>query len=106
MYFDIKETLQFIVCVLGIAIIGGIYFIGWYLKIGRKKVNLIKDATSALLRAEMLQIANECRKRHYTTLEDMRSFEACYKPYHAMGFNDVGDKLHKEMQDLPLKSHD
>ena len=104
MDFSATDALQFIVGVLFVALLAVLYFIGWYLKVGRKKTKLIKDATAALLRSQMLQICNECKKRGFTTIEDMHSFQCCYKPYHALGFNDVGDKLNREMQALPFKS--
>ena len=105
MDFNPTEALQFIVGVIFFALMGGLYFLGWYLKVGRKKIGLIKDATSALLSAQMLQICNECKRRGSTTIEDLHAFQCCYKPYHALGFNDVGDKLNKEMQELPLKEN-
>ncbi|MCF0140952.1 MAG: hypothetical protein HUJ78_02870 [Mogibacterium sp.] len=103
---DFEQLLAFIIVILSLFIVMLVYLFVWYEKFGKKKLQTFKDAAAALLKAQMLNIYNECNKKGYTTTADLQSFESCYKPYHDMGLNDVGDKLHESMKALPMKTEE
>ena len=98
------QILRIILCLA--VVIAGVefYIFVWFFKKGYKNLKLITDATASLLRSEMLHIYNECDRRGWTTPEEIRAFEACYKPYHAFGYNDVGDKLNEALKRLPMQT--
>lgn len=64
---------------------------------------LIKQGMGALLQVRLIYECQRMLKQGFTTFEDLEVLENLYRPYHAMGFNGAGTRLHQKCLELPLK---
>lgn len=78
------------------------YFIGAFKKVKRSS-KAEKDALGALLRNAMFKIHEEYRDANEVPANVQEEMDNLYKPYHELGFNSVGTKIHDEIMKKPTK---
>lgn len=78
------------------------YFIGAFKKVKRSS-KAEKDALGALLRNAMFKIHEEYRDATEVPANVQEEMDNLYKPYHELGFNSVGTKIHDEIMKKPTK---
>lgn len=64
---------------------------------------LLKLSIQALLRAQIVDIYNRCKKQGFCELYEKDNLSNLYKYYHSLGLNGVMDSIYKEIMSLPDK---
>lgn len=67
-----------------------------------KDVGFLKEGTQAVLRNDLIQIADEWLPRGYCPLHIRQTFENTYVQYHNLGENGVMNGIRKQLLALPL----
>ena len=67
-----------------------------------KDVGFLKEGTQAVLRNDLIQIADEWLLKGYCPLHVRQTFENTYKQYHNLGENGVMNGIRKQLLDLPF----
>ena len=94
-----KEIAQFIIAI--ITIIGTIITAFRFIHKGQKNQ---RDGTVALLHDRIYQVCNFYIDREWVTVNDLRNLDYMYRPYHAMGGNDICTELVDRCKKLPIKT--
>ena len=68
----------------------------------KKDVAVLKEGTQAVLRNDLIQIADEWLPKGYCPLHVRQTFENTYSKYHNLGENGVMNGIRKQLLDLPL----
>lgn len=63
-----------------------------------------KDGLQAILQELLYQLARECFKKGYKTLEEGINFKHMYNSYHTLGANGVMDNVKEKFDALPFES--
>lgn len=66
-----------------------------------KDLTLLKDGNQALLRAKLYNLAEDCTKKGFATIDEKNNFENIYQKYHLLGVNGVMDGVRAEFLKLP-----
>jgi len=100
-----KDVAQLIVS--AIAIIGALATVFKLISKGQKKQQeqseLIKNANLALLHDRLYQNCNFYISRKWITSNDLRNLDYMYKPYHALGGNDICTVLVDRCKSLEIR---
>lgn len=75
----------------------------WYMqkRFGDKSAH--KRAITVMLRHELKDIYNHCKKDGHVTQDDLEEFEDIYNIYHDLGGNGIATKWHNNMLEMEVK---
>lgn len=71
------------------------------LKKSQTDTDLLKLSIQALLRSQIIDIYNRCKKLGYCELYEKDNLSNLYKYYHSLGLNGVMDGIYKDVMNLP-----
>lgn len=69
------------------------------LKMVKKEQTAEREALGALLRHDMFQIYKLYKDEAEIPKDIQEEMHSLWQPYHALGFNHMGDKIHDEIMD-------
>ena len=99
------EFLQILPTILSSLVVALTIFISkWVTKrlaTSQNDTELLKLSIQALLRAQLVDIYNRCRKQGFCELYEKDNASNIYKYYHSLGLNGVMDKIYQEVMSLP-----
>lgn len=68
-----------------------------------RREKAIQDGVCALLRTELQRMHEVYVKRGAISSQDFSMFQSVYKPYHALGGNDIATVYLDDIQQLPIR---
>lgn len=72
------------------------------IKASKEHEKALEDGMKSLLRDRILQLARECIRKGYATLEERENFEAMYESYKSLGGNGVIEDVAEQFHELPI----
>lgn len=94
-------TEYWVLWLMGLLSGGLIFFIKYMMSFIRQ----MKEAMQALLRNEILQTTDHYIDKGYAPIYARENVLRLYKPYHALGGNDVATERKEKMMALPEEPH-
>lgn len=84
-------------------IVGAISYIFKKVQLLYRRQKAVEDGVLALLRNAMLQEYRKYKTVQEISIIDKENFEHMYKPYSALGGNDIGTQMYEEIKGMKTK---